>query len=103
MFLIFNIPWGCSLYSLPLGNRKREFLPNCFVSRVSASVNLSSQFPILQRYNLPQNPELIVKTVGRSVDECVHDVLELLADNEIILRNIADDYGGWYSANQVEP
>ena len=41
-----------------------------------------------------------MKTVGRTVDECVHDVLALLADNEIILRNIADDYGGWYSANQ---
>lgn len=34
-----------------------------------------------QPYERPENPEVVIKTVDRSVDECVEQIVEILQDN----------------------
>ena len=59
----------------------------------------SGQLPgftgIDQKYERPDNPELTVKTVGRSVVECVVDVLAMLAANNIVSTAVVADAERW--------
>ena len=59
-----------------------------------------NQSVIFQKYDLPKNHELEIQTVDRSVDQCVEDVLKLLASHEIIPRKLVSDYEGWFKENQ---
>ena len=42
------------------------------------------------RYDIPENPELTVATKGRSVDECVNDVLQYLVSEGYIQQEAVD-------------
>lgn len=53
-----------------------------------------------QAYEVPENPELVVKTVGRSVQECVQDVLNVLVANGILTKNLADEAKAWFQSNR---
>ena len=53
-------------------------------------------YGIDQSYQRPSNPELILKTVGKTVSDCVQDVLHMLAENNIISHEVADNYLKWY-------
>ncbi|CAB4054927.1 PAPSS [Lepeophtheirus salmonis] len=37
-----------------------------------------------QDYEKPENPDLMIKTLGRSIEECVYDVVEVLEKQQII-------------------
>ena len=49
-----------------------------------------------QAYERPDNPELIVKTVQRSVAECVKNVLRILSANSVISEKVCDDAEAWF-------
>lgn len=34
-----------------------------------------------QEYEKPENPNLVIKTVGSTIEECVHQVVEMLQEN----------------------
>eukprot|EP00094_Tigriopus_californicus_P000450 TCALIF_00438-PB protein Name:"Similar to Papss1 Bifunctional 3'-phosphoadenosine 5'-phosphosulfate synthase 1 (Mus musculus)" AED:0.34 eAED:0.34 QI:141/1/0.75/1/0.66/0.5/4/0/570 len=53
-----------------------------------------------QAYDVPENPELVVKTVGRSVQDCVQDVLNVLVANGILTKNVADEAETWFQSNR---
>lgn len=53
-----------------------------------------------QAYEVPENPELVVKTVGRSVQECVQDVLNVLVANGILTKKLADEAKAWFQSNR---
>jgi hypothetical protein len=39
---------------------------------------------LLQAYERPENPELVVKTMEKSVEECVQQIVGLLEHNKIL-------------------
>jgi hypothetical protein len=39
---------------------------------------------MLQAYERPENPELVVKTMEKSVEECVQQIVALLEHNKIL-------------------
>ena len=45
-----------------------------------------------QPYERPDNPELSIKTVGRSIRDCVKDVLVILARNKIISQELVHQF-----------
>ncbi len=45
---------------------------------------LKSFTGIGQAYERPENPDLVVTTINRSVHDCVQDILDLLASKNII-------------------
>ena len=53
-----------------------------------------------QPYDRPDNPELCVKTVSRSVRDCVQDVLDVMAANNIVSNDVKEDYADWYRENE---
>ena len=53
-----------------------------------------------QPYDRPDNPELVVKTVGRPVRDCVQDVLDVMASNNIVANDVKEDYFHWYQENE---
>ena len=61
---------------------------------------LSGFTGIDQAYEEPNNPELKVNTVQRSVYDCVKDVLDVLRDNNIISPDVVDDAEAWFKINR---
>ena len=53
-----------------------------------------------QEYDPPKNHELELQTVDRRVDQCVEDVLNLLASHGIIPGQLVNDYKSWFKENQ---
>lgn len=95
-----NLPFFEVFIDTPLEEcEKRDTKGNYKLARAGKIKGFTG---IDQPYDRPSNPELVIKTVDRTVEQCVQDVLNVLVSNNIVSANIAYDYGAWYATNQAK-